>query len=340
MSDQTTPEPAVSDQTTSDETMSDETTSDDTTPNETFPLFPRLPPEIRALIWELCLPCRLIPLSKLVIAHRHRRDPPGDHRGNNNMDTAKFLKRHLVPASLVGQVCRESRAVATLCRQPADKLGLPWLGRGHWVDPRTDTILLDCDVFGQYRRLWHQLRRKLFGQSGPPGSRQVRVALSKEMAGWYETWIKAGQPQVPGQEGDDDSSDDGDPEVPVPKMQQSAWPVVMEWISLYVREGEARMVTFGQLGEERWELVGMDASGDGTPERLAEIRAKYPSRTRSARKTVDEARKHWRRDHDKIIAMSLDVGFAGSEKEWRRNGGGPYPAVKVDFVQFGPQRWG
>ncbi|KAK4040131.1 hypothetical protein C8A01DRAFT_46527 [Parachaetomium inaequale] len=306
--------------------------------DQTFHLFPRLPPEIRALIWELCLPHRIIPLSKLVIAHRHRADPPGDRRGNNNMDTAKFLKRYLVPACLIAQVSRESRAVATLCRQPADKLGLPWFGRGHWVDPRTDTILLDCDVFGRYRALWHQLRRKLFGR-GPPGSRQVQVALSREMAGWYETWSKAEQPPQGAEEGDDDgSSDGGNLEDPVPGMQQSTWAVVMERISLFVREGEARTVMFGRLGEDRWELVDMEVCGEGIPERLAEIRSKYPCRTRSAQQTVDEARNHWRRDHDNIIAMSRDVGFEGSEKEWRRDGGGPYPAVKVSFFQFEARR--
>ena len=73
-----------------------------------FPQFPALPPELRTLIWELCLPSHVIRLSRLApttLSRNNRRKPP-----------------------LIARVCHESRAVALANhpsrRRPCDKPGL------------------------------------------------------------------------------------------------------------------------------------------------------------------------------------------------------------------------
>lgn len=54
-----------------------------------FPNFAALPPELRAMIWELCLPSRVIRLSRLSLTTTRTKKPP-----------------------LIAHVCRESRALA------------------------------------------------------------------------------------------------------------------------------------------------------------------------------------------------------------------------------------
>ncbi len=82
-----------------------------------FPQFSSLPPELRAIIWELCLPTHVIRLSTL--AHTTAIT-------TTTTATTPFSNRRKPP--LISQVCHESRALALAHhpsrRRPCDKTGL------------------------------------------------------------------------------------------------------------------------------------------------------------------------------------------------------------------------
>ncbi|AEO59800.1 hypothetical protein MYCTH_2128884 [Thermothelomyces thermophilus ATCC 42464] len=287
--------------------------------HQTFPQFRRLPTEIRVMIWELCLPQRVIRLSSLVIAHSHH------HYHDAALDpTIERLLRFVFSRScLVSYVCRESRAVATMRRVPVTDLDLPWLGRGTWFDPRTDTLMLDCDVFFAHSRFWLQLRRKLF-----PGPRvatsRVRLAVVKDLATWYFNYLQLRHRQGSDQNDRRDRPDEGDG-APLPAIRQISWAVEMKevYLPLPMRDVAIRAGWAGPLREAACRQV--EVRQGGLLERLERLAIPHVMDMREAGTMVAEALDCWANEYSKIVAMSRALGFEGSEKEWRKNGGGPYP---------------
>lgn len=285
-----------------------------------FSRFGRLPAELRFIIWELCLPTRIIPLSVLVVAHQQRHLP---HRRGSPI--ARLLKTLLAQPCRISQVCRESRAVATSRRQHAEALDLAWLGRGSWLDPRTDTLLLDCDVFKRYRSLWRQIRRALARGAGPAGSsgpNRVHIAMCEDLAG-YE--CKSAN-HYAAEEGDVIA----DGEITASGFRQRTWPVVMDKIWLRMTEDVACTTgLFGVFGEEHTVLVHVrDGARLGL---LEELRGLHVDRVIDARQLVRRALDRWKKRCSKFWSLSREVGFAGSEEEWRLTRFGPYPVIQVQW---------
>ncbi|KAL2163317.1 hypothetical protein VTH06DRAFT_5374 [Thermothelomyces fergusii] len=294
---------------------------------QAFPQFRRLPTEIRVIVWELCLPRRVIRLSSLVIAHSHH------HYRDAALDPTieRLLRFVFSRACLVSRVCREARAVATMRRVPVAALDLPWLGRGTWLDPRTDTLVLDCDVFFAHSRFWHQLRRKLFpGPRAAPN--RVRLAVVKDLATWYFNYLHLRRPQGAseqnGQNGQNERPDKGDGD-PLPAIRQTSWPVEMKEVYLPppMRDVAIRAGWAGPLREAASRQV--EVRPGGLLERLERLAIPHVLDMREAGTMEAEALDCWANEYPKIVAMSRALGFEGSEKEWRKNGGGPYPVFTV-----------
>ncbi len=138
--------------------------------SDTFPLFPHFPPELRLLIWDLCLPpTRLIPMSLLTAAYQQRQ--PGEHPAPASVLT-RILTVLTQPVPIAA-VCREARRAAHTQRRVLGELGVAWLkgiADHGYFDPRFDTILVDCDVFGHYAEAWGDLCAALkCGQKGGVG---------------------------------------------------------------------------------------------------------------------------------------------------------------------------
>ncbi|AEO68201.1 uncharacterized protein THITE_2089695 [Thermothielavioides terrestris NRRL 8126] len=289
----------------------------------TFHHFRRLPPELRLRIWEFCLPRRIIPLSMLVILHKHAQQhtaaqsiahsdppdagsnddasanpkharstadrgpkpelneenkPPGAqrHREQHSQPCSSFpskpcpcsklIRATLSRPTLLTQISRESRAVALARRRPvlscltgtgpgSDASTSTTMGRtsgiasgngkGHengssdssssgssnegdgtgtashrypchqraqrrcppgwdqaWIDPRTDTLLVDCDIGTEHRAIWEQLREHLplmlpgcgGGERGGGPRQGAGVGISVRAWHWMESamsWISA-----------------------------------------------------------------------------------------------------------------------------------------------------
>ncbi|KAK4121963.1 hypothetical protein N657DRAFT_673183 [Parathielavia appendiculata] len=227
----------------------------DTTPS--FTSFPHLPLEIRFMIWELCLPRRIIQFSVLALIH-HRHHHP-DRNTNDNMNSripmvtlATLLRKHHARPCRIAQVCRESRAAVLSLRRSAEVLDLPWLGQGVWFDPRTDTVLLDCDVFERYRDIWEEVRSKLsYGSGAWPGrERGVQIGFSAPLFGWHRS--RPGTADVSAQDDDVVAPAATDTEDGKFRARQREWPVVMNTVYLDVTSAEACGTgLFGLFGEEQ-----------------------------------------------------------------------------------------
>lgn len=301
-------------------TMDQPTSTTTTTPSSpatSFPLFRHLPPELRVIIWEICLPSRLIPLSALVIAHKHHYLPP---RRSATAAITKLLRSVLGKPCRISQVCRESRAVATARRQPAEELDLEWLTGpgtgGGWFDPRTDTVFVDCDVFDKYTGIWHDVQQALgMTRPAPPGSSSergcVRVALANELLDWTKPRSDAG------------SAETG--------IRQRAWPVVMDkiWLSMSV-DTACSKGRFGVFAEECTLLI--ELCDDTRLEWVDQHRTMPSLKGLDSQTLVQRALKRWEEVENKFRVVSRDVGFAGTEKEWRVANRGPYPVIKLEWM--------
>ncbi|EAQ83452.1 predicted protein [Chaetomium globosum CBS 148.51] len=229
----------------------------------TFPLFPSLPREIRAQIWELCLPRRFIPLSTLVVGRDHRNaaaetDPT--QPGCDDPAVQTLIDSVMTRACRIAQVCRESRAVALSQRESTAELGLLWLGRENWFDRRTDMLFVDCDVRERYREIWEELRAKVvvgdweeqgYGAGGAGG---VCVALCKHMV---MRWTPTDPPA---------------PVLPVMEtgvttrrgIRQKSWPVVRERLPpIPGQKSPAGSGKFGLFDEECVTLLDVSEGKQG-----------------------------------------------------------------------------
>ncbi|KAL2151179.1 hypothetical protein VTH82DRAFT_6277 [Thermothelomyces myriococcoides] len=299
--------------------------------HQTFPMFRGFPTEIRVMIWELCLPRRMIRLSSLVIAHSHYHY----HEAALDPTIERLLRFVFSRACVVSHVCREARAVATMCRVPVADLGLPWLGRGTWLDPRTDTLLLDCDVFFAHAHLWQLLRRKLFPGVAAPN--RVRLAVVKDLATWYFNYLNQRPPQQQQQQQQRGSEQDEyhhhrpeeDDEAPLPPIRQVSWPVEMKemYLPQPMREVAIRAGWAGPFHEAACRQV--EVRPGGPLERLELLAIPYVMDMRDARAMTAEALDWWANEYPKVVAMGRALGFEGSGEEWRKNGGGPYPVFTV-----------
>ncbi|KAH6847577.1 hypothetical protein B0I37DRAFT_147669 [Chaetomium sp. MPI-CAGE-AT-0009] len=288
--------------------------------SETFPYFQRFPPEIRAMIWELCLPRRLLPISTLVVAHNYRNaaaETDASAPVVTNPAVGALLNKTMARGCRIAQVCRESRGVALLGREPVEVLGLLWLGRGAWIDRRTDTLLLDCDVLKLHRDLWLELRAKLV--AGPrAGPRRVRLALCGNMLNWYKP-----KPSPSEAEAEEEAAVGWG-------IRQKSWPVVMSHWFLVDREEEAkREGMFGFFAEERQALL--DVSDDAREQQLTRLKKLgMPGLPEEAdRQSLDYTLAQWRKDLDRHLLLGRELGFEGTDEEWRRDGAGPYPTIHV-----------
>jgi hypothetical protein len=185
----TTPAQSGSEETASSDESTDPTTlwtqyiAANTPPQPAFfPQFASLPTELRAHIWELCLPRRLLPMSLFVECHTHF------YRTLIRIytDGALGKKLHEVMGRTchIETVCREARAVARSCRIYVSQLDLPWL-RDHptiYFDHRTDTILIDCDVFIKDCEVWEEIRDALdLGRIKRPDGLRAQIALFNDI---------------------------------------------------------------------------------------------------------------------------------------------------------------
>jgi hypothetical protein len=304
--------------TTNNPTSTMSETSTPPSPATSFPRFRHLPLELRLTIWELCLPSRIIPLSALILAHKNHNHQPRHCHGLAAVTT--LLRALLARPCRISQVCRESRAAATARRQPVDALGLQWLsgpGTGDgWFDPRTDTVVLDCDVFRRYAGIWSDLRKALgmthttaSGSSVERGC--VRVGLGSELVDWCK------------HHGDVSGDEIG--------IRQQTWPVVVDKIWLSVKEASPCLwKRFGVFGEEC--AIFVELCAEGQLKWVDENPGIHSYAGLDAQRIVRRASKHWKDIEDKARALSPEVGFVGTEKEWRTASFGPYPVIKVGLM--------
>jgi hypothetical protein len=287
-------------------------------PPTSFPHFRHLPLELRLSIWELCLPSRFIPLSALILAHKNHSHQPRRYHALAAVTT--LLRALLARPGRISQVCRESRAAATARRQPVDALGLQWLsgpGTGDgWFDPRTDTVLLDCDVFRRYAAIWSELQKALgmthTAASGSGVERGcVRVGLGGELVDWCKRHSDVSGDEI--------------------GIRQQTWPVVVDKIWLSVKGDPACLDgRFGVFGEECGILVEL---GDETRLNwMDENPAMYSYTGLDTPRLMRRAMKQWKDIEDKVRPLSREVGFVGTEKEWRTPSFGPYPVIKVELM--------
>jgi hypothetical protein len=226
----------------------------------------------------------------------------------------------------LAEVCREAHIVAfSHRRSAAEQLGLPWLGEG-WFDPRTDTLLVDCDVFGRYRGLWEELREKLVLGSGRlvvGRGAGVRVGLGMGLAGWYRKHCD-GYPAACADGGDGDGGGTAGF-----RIRQRTWPVVVDEIVLDLTPAEAcRVGIFGLFGEERALLI--ELSGDPRLELLRGLPTL--GRIVGFEWMVEGASERWKKleESSQLRDLGLELGLEGSGKS--RQGLGPYPVIKVELV--------
>jgi hypothetical protein len=309
-----------------------------------FTDFPNLPPELRITIWELCLPQRIIPLSILALAHdSHGRDGHSPDTDDTRPGITTLLRRTLAEprGCRVAEVCREARRVVLSRRWNAvGQLGLPWLDAdvgsgsedsrsvsvsrtGSWFDPRTDTLLVDCDVFGRYRGLWAELQDKLdLGSRSVVGRRAgVRVGFGMGLAGGeqkHREWHAGASAN-----GDYGNAGFGS------RIRQQTWPVVVDETVLDLTPAEAgRVGIFGLFGEERALLV--ELSGDPRLELLRGLPTL--GRIVGFEWMVEGALNRWRKleESDQLRRLGRELGLEGCERS--RQGFGPYPVIKVELV--------
>ncbi|KAH6623248.1 hypothetical protein F5144DRAFT_539262 [Chaetomium tenue] len=308
-----------------------------------FPRFPSLPREIRAQIWELCLPRRLIPLSTLAIARDHRNaaaetDP--SQPGSDDPAIQTMIDKVMPRACRIAQVCREARIIALSQRESTAELGLLWLGRENWFDRRTDMLYVDCDVRERHKEIWEELRAKVvvgdwegrgYGGGGGGG---VRVALCNHMV---KRWTPTDPPA---------------PVLPVMELgvatrrgiRQKSWPVVMDRLTPGIGwKSPAGLGMFGLFDEECVTLL--DASEDeqgGLLERLMELGLVDAHPLELAIPfSLRMASEEWKPNLDRCLGLSRELGFEGSDEEWLQDGAGPYPTLKAekdDFTWRGPGR--
>ncbi|KAK3898468.1 hypothetical protein C8A05DRAFT_37940 [Staphylotrichum tortipilum] len=205
-------------------------------PSEFLP-FPRLPTELRLLIWDLCLPpTRLIPMSLLALAHQHHQpgEPPLDP------PTLAQLRSKLLQPTPIALVCHEAYRAAYAQRKPIGSLGLPWLeavGDGAFFDPRFDTVVVDCDVLGHYAEPWGELCTVL----GLERKGGVGVAVRRQA-------VEFPKPDVREE---------------VPREGHGLGPVVMGDMMLRVTDAEAAQGgSFGMFGEGRVTVFDLSSAVD------------------------------------------------------------------------------
>ncbi|KAK4148972.1 hypothetical protein C8A00DRAFT_19285 [Chaetomidium leptoderma] len=279
---------------------------------QSFPRFGRLPPEIRAAIWEFCLPNRVIPMSLLILAYKQR-DRSESERSQPT--GATLIARCLGRPCLISQVCRESRAVTMSRRRPIKSLGIDWLGREGWFDPRTDTLLVDCDAFKKYRPVWRQLRRAL---ACGPSQKRIQIAFTGKLVDYRSNTERPESRIV-------------DVEPSPSEIWQGTWPVVMEEIWHYLPKFMARRTgLFGLFCEEH--EVFVELCGNGPLALADKLGVVKKDGADDIRRVVGRALGRWKAYKDDFPAMSKGLGL--EREKWRRNRSGPYPVIKVSWVDL------
>ncbi|KAL2167879.1 hypothetical protein VTG60DRAFT_666 [Thermothelomyces hinnuleus] len=265
-----------------DDPPSTTTKTTTTTTTTTFPQSRLLPPELRFTIWELCLPQRIIPLSILVLAHEQHTAATSTTTNKENHQASpeenRLIRSTLARPTLIAHITRESRAVALSLRRPAAQaLGLPRLdagggGGGGWLDPCTDTFLVDCDVAGVYASLWARWRSELLLLA----ERRCRFRVGVRNGETGRCWAFFGG-------GVGEAGPGGIVRVPV---------VVLE-VALYMTPAEAcASGLFGLLGEGCG--VFIDLRDEGQLERLFAVQGKRLW-GRNLRSAVQRAGTRWRK---------------------------------------------
>ncbi|KAK4182232.1 hypothetical protein QBC35DRAFT_548714 [Podospora australis] len=143
-----------------------------------FPQFANFPPEIRQLVWEACLPRRIIrweDLTQWELQAAWCRDNLRRDSGEITQ-SALALFRHPV----ISWVNRESRYMAFLHRKCIDHLRDPRFGNA-WFDPRTDTVLLNWPMSSVSR---------------PKDSPQIRASLDETLKAGVTFGLGARLPHV------------------------------------------------------------------------------------------------------------------------------------------------
>lgn len=121
-----------------------------------FDLFPKLPTELRLLIWRMCLPCRVMELD-LNHADMYWDEPP--------CDLHWLITRINACPPIISCVCRESRAVARKSAGPEDtwehQFGANMIDPS-WLDTARDEVHLhwnpSSDIDWQHYELGDPIR--------------------------------------------------------------------------------------------------------------------------------------------------------------------------------------
>ncbi len=216
-----------------------------------FHFFPRLPPELRRLIWEFCLPHRVVEIESLSF------DVQGSHSSCKFYATSEANAR----PPLVTAVCQESRALAFetgdfLVNSPTVESDDPdaWyfvmnLLPNTWYNPKTDILQLN----------WVPVYRPMYDSAGDPVRFLVQESRACQGASiWAELLLDFSEPNTTQFTGllawRDDSA----------TTLSSLWGrkeyyVVHFAVSIHVSQAQAaESGVFGRLAEERVKLVEVD----------------------------------------------------------------------------------
>ncbi|KAK1763828.1 hypothetical protein QBC33DRAFT_458518 [Phialemonium atrogriseum] len=222
---------------------------DSSLPNNTFHKFPRLPPEIRRAIWELCLPCRVVEVDcpSPYITEPYR-----------TCSFATTTTTNTRPP-LISRVCCEAREVAfehgsiygsiygsetEECSKVSSDPGYLYATVDAWIQPSVDTIHLNwMPAYNWTLEGWHDADPIPFfhwvaDQTGAPA-----VSITAEMLlPFHDDWFKGGT--------------QANTDAIIQLDCQREYIVALVMVSIHIPlDIAARSGLFGLLGDDRVKLV-------------------------------------------------------------------------------------